>query len=157
MEPNQEAEFALLYRKYAPYIQRFLQSIGCPAQDAEDITQETFVKAFLHIESYRGECQMSTWLCQIAKNTWFTQQKRHRKTVTLAPEQVRAAEEKTFEWLDLIEHLPEPYRTVLREKLWSGRTYPEIAAMYGKSESWARVTFFRARQKLKEMNEEGRA
>lgn len=155
MEQDREQDFAIFYREYAPFVQRFLQSIGCPAQDAEDITQETFVKALLHIDSYREECRFSSWLCQIAKNTWLTQLKRQRKSVPLEQALLSAQEEQTFEWLDLLERLPEPYKTVSRKKLWGGMTYAEIAASCKKSESWARVTFYRARLKLKEMTEEG--
>ena len=59
MNPETEKEFERVYRENAPLVYRYLLSIGCPPQDAEDITQETFVKALLNIDRYRGECKLS--------------------------------------------------------------------------------------------------
>jgi len=72
-------EFESIYRTYALQIYRYLLSIGCPAQDAEDIVQDTFVKALLRIDGFRGECKLSVWLCQIAKHTWMVHLKKAKR------------------------------------------------------------------------------
>lgn len=144
-------EFELVYREYAALIYRYLLSLGCPAQDAEDIAQDTFVKALLHIDSYRGECKLSVWLCQIAKNTWLTYRKKQNRSAPYEVEEQGLPDEHLCEWLDLVERLEEPYRSVFLKKTFGEYSYEVLAKQFGKSESWARVTYYRARQKLREM------
>ena len=78
-------DFESIYKEYAPQVYRYLLKIGCPPQDAEDITHDTFVKALLHIEQYRGEGKLSIWLCQIAKNTWFNNLRKNKKETPTSP------------------------------------------------------------------------
>lgn len=66
---DRDREFERVYRQYAGLVYRYLHKLGCPPQDAEDVTHDTFVKALLGIDSYRGDCKLSTWLCHIAANT----------------------------------------------------------------------------------------
>lgn len=156
---NMEHEFEKIYREYATLIYRYLISIGCPAQDAEDITQDTFVKALLNIDSYRGDSKLSVWLCQIAKNTWLTHLKRQKRQVLSPPPdsmEHSAYDNYSFEWINLIEQLEEPYRTVFMKKALGDWSYTELARQYGKSESWARVTFYRARLQIQQMMNERR-
>lgn len=144
-------EFEVVYRQNAGKIYRYLLSLGCPAHDAEDMVQDTFVKALVHIDSFRGECELSVWLCRIAKNTWLTHLKKKKREGGELTAEPAAARDESWEWLDLIERLDEPGRTVFRQRALGGWGYTELAAQYGKSESWARVTYHRARQKLRQM------
>ena len=143
--------FEQVYRRNAVKVYRYLRSLGCPAHDAEDIVQETFVKALLHIDSFRGECELSVWLCRIAKNAWMSDLKKKKRESAYLTEDMAVPRDECVEWLDLVERLDEPYRTVLRERALGGCGYDELAARYGKTESWARVTYHRARQKLRQM------
>ena len=149
-------EFDRIYRAYALQVYRYLLSIGCPAQDAEDLVQDTFVKALLRIDGFRGECKLSVWLCQIAKNTWLDQLKKKKREIPPMQAEIPVCDSKLFEWLDLVERLEEPYRTVFGRVALEGRTYEELAKRCGKSVSWARVTYYRARMKLQDMLAEGR-
>lgn len=144
-------EFDVVYRQNAAVVYRYLLSLGCPAHDAEDVVQDTFVKALLHIDSFRGECALSVWLCRIAKNTWMNLLKRQKREGAALPEEQVAPRDEFWEWLDLMERLEEPYRTVFRQRALAGCDYGALAAQYGKSESWARVTYHRARMKLRQM------
>ena len=148
-------EFELVYRENARLVYRFLVSRGCPPQEAEDLTQDTFVKALLHIHRFKGECRLSVWLCQIAKNTWLTHETRRRREPFQVCQARGAWDSSLWEWLDLVERLEEPYRSVFVAKALEERPYEELSAQYGKSESWARVTYHRAREKLRAMIEEG--
>lgn len=149
-------EFDSIYRTYALQIYRYLLSIGCPAQDAEDIVQDTFVKALLRIDSFRGECKLAVWLCQIAKNTWLDHLKKAKREMPQAQTQSPASDSQLYEWLDLVQRLEEPYRTVFSRVALAGWPYEALAKQYGKSTSWARVTYYRARMKLQEMLKDGR-
>ena len=148
-------EFELVYRENARLVYRFLVSRGCPPQEAEDLTQDTFVKALLHIHRFKGECRLSVWLCQIAKNTWLTHETRRRREPFQVCQERGAWDSSLWEWLDLVERLEEPYRSVFVAKALEERPYEELSAQYGKSESWARVTYHRARERLRAMIEEG--
>ena len=156
MASENQQSFEAVYRENAPFVYRYLLRMGCPAQEAEDITQDTFVKALLNIDSYRGECKLSVWLCQIAKNTWLAERKKHRRDAPLLPAEKGIQDPQLWEWVELIHHLEEPYRTVFLKKALGDFSYSELAHQYGKSESWARVTFYRSRMKLRQMLEERR-
>ena len=149
-------EFERMYRIYSTQIYRYLLSIGCPPQDAEDLVQDTFVKALLRIDSFRGDCKLSVWLCQIAKNVWRDHLKKNKRKHLVMPVEVHACDSSLVEWLDLVEHLQEPYRRIFTGIVLEGRTYNELASSCGKSVSWARVTYYRARMKLQDMMTERR-
>ncbi len=151
---NDNRDFSLIYRENAVYIYRFLLKLGCSPEDAEDITQDTFVKALLNIRTFRGDSSLTSWLCQIAKNTYYTHKKRYRHEKPL-DEASKAAAYELLELFDLIDRLDEPYRDVFVKKTFAGWEYSEIAAKYCKSESWARVTYYRARKLLQEYLNEG--
>lgn len=150
-----EHQFEQVYREYAGLVRRYLLKIGCGPQDAEDITQDTFVKALLRIDSFRGDCQLSVWLCAIARNTWLSQLKKHKRDTGLPLPEISAADSEFWEWMELVDTLGEPQRSVFLKKALGGWDYPELAKAYGKSESWARVTYHRARMKLQKLIEGG--
>ena len=143
------------YANHARTVYRFLLSQCGSADLAEELTQETFYRAVRSIDRYNGESKLSTWLCQIAKNTWLTHETRRRREPFPVCQERGAWDSSLWEWLDLVERLEEPYRSVFVAKALEERPYEELSAQYGKSESWARVTYHRAREKLRAMIEEG--
>lgn len=148
--------FGPVYRENAKLVYRYLISVGCPTRDVEDILQETFVKALINIDSYRGESKISVWLCQIAKNVWFDQLKKWKRNATLPFMEEGIQDSYLCDWVDLIEQLVEPYRSVFMKKALGDCSYSSLAYEYGKSENWVRVTFYRARVQLQKMlNEKG--
>lgn len=146
-------------------VYRFLLGLCGDPNLAEELTAETFYRAFLHIGRFRGVCKPETWLCQIAKNALRKELRRRKRNISLetaAPladsrdplgalldrDQARALREKA-------ETLPEPYREVFLLRAEGGLKFRQIADVYGKTESWAKVTFYRAKDKLiKEMEDE---
>ncbi len=146
-------------------VYRFLLGLCGDPELSEELTAETFYQAFLHIGRFRGDCKPETWLCQIAKNTLGKEQRRRKRNLSLesaAPmadardpigalldrEQARALREKA-------QKLPEPYREVFLLRAEGGLKFRQIADIYGKTESWAKVTFYRAKDRLiKEMEDE---
>lgn len=150
-----EHQFEQVYREYAGLIRRYLLKLGCDPQDAEDITQDTFVKALLRIDSFRGQSKLSVWLCAIAKNTWLNQLKKRRQDADLPLPEISVSDTQFWEWMDLVDSLGEPGRGVFLKRALGGWDYPELARAYGKSESWARVTYHRARLRLLKILEGG--
>lgn len=150
-------EFKELYSKYFNDVYKFLLSISRDEQIAEEIAQETFFKALKSIEQFNGQCKPLVWLCQIAKNTYFSYYRKNKKNKELIQE------EETYEFENLIENketareihrclhnLKEPYKEVFTLRIFGELPFSQIAELFRKTESWARVTFYRAKTKLKE-------
>ncbi|MGM9537475.1 MAG: RNA polymerase sigma factor [Candidatus Onthomonas sp.] len=155
MEPFEE-----VYRRYFADVYRFSLSLCRDEDIAEDITQETFCRALKSLDQFRGQCQLKTWLFQIARNEWISHCRRDRRLTGLDSCPEPPAEGDLFEQLSdretafalhrALHRLPEPYKEVFTLRLFGELSFSQIAELFGKRENWARVTFFRAKQKLKE-------
>ena len=125
---------------------------------ADDLAQETFLRALTLRARYRGEGPFGAWLCGIARNLWRQELQRRRRHPTeplgetlAAPDDPAAAAEAAEQRVRIyraLHRLPEPYREVALLRLTGGLAFREIGEIMGKSENWARVTFFRARERL---------
>ena len=154
-----------IYRQYARTVYKYLLSLTQDADLAEELTQETFYQAIRSSARYDGSSKITTWLCGIAKNVLFTWRRKHKETTPLEdPEQMTELTEKSsedtvlqsMEKLELIRRLhdlPEPYREVMYLRAFGGLSFKEIAEVSGKTENWARVTFYRGKEKLKKGSE----
>lgn len=133
---------------------------------AEELLQETFYQAFVHIDRFEGRCSLYTWLCQIGKNAWLKEVKRKKRfsdeppeALTLPsrdslPEEQYIRKEDFLRIKRAVLRLEEPYRDVFILHAYGGVKLKDIAASFGRSESWARVTYYRAKQQiLKEVSE----
>ena len=145
-----------IYVEYFEPVYKFLISLGCDSHSAEEITQETMFVAIQKIDSFKGNCKLSVWLCQIAKNLYFRKRKEEKKPVSdealdsvadLEKESDPELKKKIYE---LIHNLDEPYREVFYMATFGDLSLKEISSIFKKSESWARVTYHRARLKLRE-------
>ena len=151
-------EFEDVFQKFTPIIFRYLLSLCGDISLAEELTSETFYQAYLHIGQFRGDCKIETWLCQIAKNAFYKEQKRRKRFVDRESSQNTTNDEVFFEALEDKEQvlkihkylhlLREPYREVFMLRVFGDLSFKEIAEVCGKSESWAKVTFYRAKSKL---------
>ena len=155
-----------LYEKYSRPLYRFLLSMTGSSQDAEELLQETFYQALIHIEKFEGRCSPLTWLCQIGKFLWFKElgkrKRYHNQPVDKMdiPKEERMLEnvvekEEKSSLRRAIVDLKEPYREVVILHIYGEHSLKEIAASFGKSESWARVTYYRAKQMLSGKMKEG--
>ena len=151
------ASFQDIYEQHANAVYRFLLSLSADEAMAEELLQETFYRALVHIDRFEGRCSIYTWLCQIGKNAWLKElrrRKKYRKTETTDFAGTESLEENVIDKeLSLrirteLMRLDEPYRDVFIMHALGDVKLKEIAALYGKSESWARVTYFRAKQKI---------
>jgi len=149
--------FQQVYEMYFQDVYKYVLSLSRDADVAEEVTQETFFKALRKIDTFRGQCRLYVWLCQIAKNTYFTYQKKQSRE-TKEPEAAfrpgleerLLEEESAFEIHRVLHKLPEPYKEVFSLRVFGQLCYEQIGILFGKTESWARVTYHRARMKIKE-------
>ena len=152
-------EFDKIYTEYYDDVFKYSMTLCRDDEFAREITQETFFKALKSTNKFRGDCKISVWLCQIAKNTFLTLAKRRKKAVDLPLEELsddKFFEEKVIDKDEalqihaLLHKLDEPYKEVFWMRVFGELSFSEIAKIFEKTESWARVTYHRARIKIKE-------
>lgn len=149
-----------VYRRHAQTVYKFLLSQCHSAQMAEELTQETFYQAVRSIDRFDGGCKVSVWLCQIAKHLWYQQLRKARRETELPEETalppLPSSEDEAVgragqvELLRQIHSLPEPGREVVYLRAFGGLSFREIGDVLGKTETWARVTFYRGKERLKQ-------
>ncbi len=152
-------EFEKIYSEYFDDVYKYVYSLCSNASVAEEVTQDTFFKALKNIDSYKGECKLRVWLCQIAKNTYFTLCSKQKRLVTCdLDEQEQTcdfesgfmSQEESFKIHKALHHLEEPYKEVFSLRIFGELSFLKIGELFGKTEGWARVTYHRAKIKLQE-------
>lgn len=150
-----------LYQQHAQTVYRYLYSLCHQQELAEELTQETFYRALYSIERYDGTCKVSVWLCQIARHIWYQYVDKKKKypaaewTDTLAdkalsPEEHLIQENQRDLLYQRIACLQTPMKEVVFLRVSEELSFADIGRILNKSENWARVTFYRAKTKLKE-------
>ncbi len=160
-------DFEQVYQTYFKSVYRYIRRLSGDEQLAEEITSETFVQVMRSIGSFRGDCDLRVWICQIAKNTYYTHLKKQNRVAALdeeawlaladpaAPVEERLdAKEDAQRIRALLHTLPEPYKEVFMWRTLGELSFAEIGALYGKTANWACVTYHRARQQIKTGMEE---
>ncbi len=154
------ATFQKVYEEYAQPVYRFLLSLTGNDDLAEELLSETFYQAFRYIDRFEGRCNLYTWLCQIGKNAWIKECRRNKRYSDIRledltiPDNKPSLEEQNInkemycKVLKALQDLADPYRDVFILHAIGEVKLKEIASIYGKSESWARVTYFRAKQQI---------
>lgn len=151
-------DFSDVYNEYAPGVYRFLLTLTRNENVAEEITQETFYRAFRQIHSFRGESSLYGWLCQIAKNIYFNESKKNKRTtIEISDHDTESSDDFTVHLMHkeqamllhkILHTLPNPYKEVFTLKIFGELKFREIAALFGKSESWAKITYYRAKERI---------
>ena len=148
-----------VYREYSQMVYKYLFSLTGDAHVAEEVTQETFYQAVRSVDRYDGSCKVSTWLCQIAKHLWYREMERRKRKGTSeltadmeslekpVEEQLLVKEEK-MELFRKVHVLDEISKEIVLLRVTGAFSFKEIAELFGKNENWARVTYYRAKQKL---------
>jgi len=154
-------EIEEIYAQHFMNVYRYALSLCRNETIAEDITSETFLKALNSIGSFKGDCSIRVWLCQIAKNTYFSLLKK-RKSETLVDSEADLPDEDSelskkladkasaLEVHRCLHTLKEPYKEVFHLRTFGELSFAEIADLFGKTESWARVTYHRSKLNLRE-------
>ena len=148
-------EIEKLYTEYFTPIYRFLLSLGASKNLAEELTAQTMFIAINKIDSFKNECKLSVWLCQIAKNLYYKQLKEDKRFINNEVLDYLADSKKEDKNLKELIHqkihkLEEPYKEVFWMRCFADLSFKEIAKLFDKTESWARVTYHRARLRLNE-------
>ncbi|MGL5694303.1 MAG: RNA polymerase sigma factor [Peptostreptococcaceae bacterium] len=150
-------EFDEVYNKYFKDVYCFILNLSKDSHIAEDITQETFFKAMKSIKSFEGRCSIKSWLIQIAKNTYFDYLKKENKydlntniesNIDKSIESLILDKESSFYVHTIIHNLDEPYKEVFTLRVFAELSFLQISKLFNKTESWARVTFHRAKKKI---------
>ena len=157
-------DFEKIYAQHGKTVYSFLLSLSHDTHLAEELTQETMFRAIVHFHSFRGDCKLSVWLCQIAKNLYYEWYNKNRKTAPLedaaahenAGDPVLDLTDRETAWyiLQRVHTLDDPYKEVFMLHVLGDMPLKDISRLFKKSDSWARVVFYRAKNmiiaKLKE-------
>lgn len=148
------------YQIYGKRVYLYLLSLTGNPDEAEELLAETFYRAFLHIDSFEGRSSIYTWLCEIGKNAWLKECKRKNRldkrgigetdvgSEAPSPEIQIIKKEEHRRILQTVLKLKEPYKEVFMLHVFGEMKLKEIAALYSKTEDWARVTYYRAKNKV---------
>lgn len=146
-----------IYRAHSQTVYRYLLSLTRDSDISEDLTQETFYQAIKSAERFDGSCKVSTWLCAIAKNCLLSYRRRHPSSEPLddesgtdsSPEEDMLDKESRLELLRALRGLNEEMREVMYLRLLGDLSFSEIGDILSRTENWARVTYYRGKEKLK--------
>lgn len=154
-----------IYIKYAKVIYKYIFCLTGNEDISEEIVQETFLVAVKDINKFKGECKITTWLCQIAKNIWYRKLKKEKYKEKISLENVKDTifldnsieedlyqKEEKLNLLKRIQKFDENTKNVMYLRILGNLEYEEIGQIMNKTANWARVTFFRGKQKIKEEN-----
>ena len=160
-------EFDQIYSTYFKSVYLYLMQLSGNEHIAEEITSETFYKAINSINSFRGDCDMRVWLCQIAKNAYFTYLKKNKGVLSIdesglqnvadpdAHIDAKIGEQEEARLIRKILHdMSDPYKEVFMWRVFGELSFKEIADLYGKNDNWACVTYHRARKMIQNRLEE---
>lgn len=164
-KPGQE--FDQIYTEYFNDVFWYLKALSNDESLALELTSETFFKAMRAIDSFRGECDIRVWLCQIAKNSYLSCLKKQRHTVPIedvehiaAPDSADNIEDKIVQQSEamqihlLLHELPEPYKEVFMLRVFGELSFKQIARIFHKTDNWACVTYHRAKNKIMKQMED---
>lgn len=155
-----------IYKEHSNTLYKYLLYLTKNEDVAEDLTQETFAIAVKEINKFKGDCKVSVWLCQIAKHLWYKKIKKdkHISFEELSEEieygekveDIVFKDEEKMQFFKNMQKLDELSREVIYLRMNGNLSFIEIAEILGKTPNWARVTFYRAKQKIREVMENGK-
>ncbi len=147
-----------IYEEHFETVNKYLFCLTHNNDISEELTQETFYKAIEKINTYKGDCKMSVWLCQIAKNLWYDLCRRNKKIVNVEKkelfdsetldtleEQIISNDEKISLYKKM-QNLDDKTREVMYLRITGELSFKEIGIILNKTENWARVTFYRGKK-----------
>lgn len=158
-----------VYKEYSNTVYKYLFCLTGKEEIAEDLTQETFAIAIKQINKFRGDCKISVWLCQIAKHLWYKELKKRKKNKNISindlneeieeaqtTEDIICEKEEKLKLFKDMQKLDEQSKEVMYLRMVGNLNFIEIGEILGKTPNWARVTFYRAKQKIREVNKNGK-
>jgi RNA polymerase sigma-70 factor (ECF subfamily) len=150
-------DFEQIYNEHFSGVYKYALSLSRDEAIAEEITQETFFKAMRSIDTFTGACKLYVWLCQIAKNTYFSLYQKRKRYVSIDDTGLPSAPDIEADFLDrdtakrlhiLLHKLNEPYKEVFTLRVFGELPFAQIGELFEKTDSWARLIFYRAKKQL---------
>ena len=153
-------EFETIYREYFRDVELYILAICKDEHLAEELTEQVFFQALKALPKFRGECDIRTWLCAMGRNCYLSHLRKRRKTENIdelsIPDPRQSIEEQVADRQQamaihhVLHDLPEPYKEVFSLRVFGELSFRQIGVLFGKTENWARVTYYRARIKIQE-------
>ena len=160
-------DFEELYKEYFNDVYLYIRRLSGDEHIAEEITSDTFFKAMRAIDSFRGDCEARVWLCQIAKNCYYSYMKKNGRTESFDEGDAKeypdsdldvaedlARKEEILQIQKILHDIHEPYKEVFMWRVYAELSFRQIGNMFGKTENWACVTYHRARKLIRERLED---
>ena len=160
-------EFEKIYQKYFNDVFRYIRKLSNNEHIAEEITADTFFKAMGAIDSFRGDCDIRVWLCQIAKNCYLSYLKKNGQSEDIADTELQyiadpnenieeqfAKQDEAAQIRKELHTISDPYKEVFMWRVFAELSFKQIGEIFNKSENWACVTYHRARTMIKNRLEE---
>ena len=157
-----------IYKQYSNTVYKYLFCLTHSEDISEDLTQETFAIAVKEINKFKGNCKLSVWLCQIAKHLWYKKIKKEKREKNISfeeleseiieiesTEEIICKQEENLKLFKDIQKLDNVSREIIYLRMFGNLNFIEIGEILGRTANWARVTFYRAKQKIKEENKDG--
>ncbi|MDL2300704.1 RNA polymerase sigma factor [Clostridiaceae bacterium OttesenSCG-928-D20] len=153
-------DFEKLYNTYYMQVYSYMITLSSSQDISEEITQQTFFNAMTARKKYRGDSSEFTWLCAIAKNLFYDEAKKRKRTSELVLDETEASDESiekaliskdaAFEIHRILHNMEDPYKEVFQLRIFGELSFLKIGELFCKTENWARVTYYRARIKIQE-------
>lgn len=152
-------EFEGIYREYFRDVELYLLALCKDKSLAEELTAQVFYQALRSLKKFRGDSDITTWLCAIAKNAYISYLRKQRDTVSLESLSIPDTSPNVEEWVAdreqvriiqrALHELPEPYKEVFSLRVFGQLSFSAIGEVFGKTQNWACVTYHRAKAKIK--------
>ncbi|MGN0394808.1 MAG: RNA polymerase sigma factor [Coprococcus sp.] len=153
-------DYEKLYNTYYMQVFSYVMTLAKNKDLAEEITQNVFYKALSTRADFRKGSSELTWLCSIARNTFYDEMRRQQHISDLPQSDDQPSGEDveksitdadaTYRIHMILHNLDEPYKEIFSLRVFGELPFSQIASIFGKTESWARVTYHRARLKIQE-------
>jgi len=157
-------EFETIYRQYFRDVELYLRAICHDESLAEELTAQVFFQALKALPSFRGECDIRTWLCSMARNCYLSHLRKAKPAVDISEVQIPDPKQAVEEQIEdrqqamrihkILHHLPEPYKEVFSLRIFGQLSFADIGSIFGRTANWACVTYHRARAKIQKELEE---
>ena len=155
-----------IYKEHSNTVYKYLFCLTGNEDLSEELTQETFAIAVKEIKKFKGNCKVSVWLCQIAKHLWYKELKKKKRNISIEEisdiqdsenlENLIINKEEKLKLFKDIQKLDEKSKEVIYLRMVGNLDFTEIGEILGKTANWARVNFYRAKQKIREVNKNGK-
>lgn len=157
-------EFADIYEAYFTDVELYLRAICRDEALAEELTEQVFFRALKALPTFRGDCDIRTWLCAMARNAFVSHLRKEKPSQSIEELQIPDSRKTVEEWIvdqeqamaihRILHDLPEPYKEVFSLRIFGQLSFGDIGSLFGRTANWACVTYHRARQKIQSEMEE---